>query len=458
MRRLVIALSCALVSLAAAAQTAGPLDFASARALSRERSDKIRIESAETEHRAQQLESDRSLHGPKVEIDVKQVWGRKKLDLGEKSLPLPGMLPRLLHVDSISIPLTFEQNLDGPRALLSAEMPIYTGGAISAKISADEASVFESRANEQAQADAVDSELAKKYFGVQLTRSVESLREQMLDQQQKELEKAQRFEKKGLISKLERLTIEVNRDKARRELAGARTDRQVAESELARMLREPSVGSLATPLFIVPGDLGTLSGWQKKALSFNPTLASIDAKRNMAEQGVTAAQAAWKPQVYAFARKNLIRHYLSITEPDWLAGVGVRFTLWDNHDRNASIASARALVHKAQAARSEAENQIAVGIETAYLKSVQSRDEYQLTLSTLDLARENLRMREKAFSEGLSTANDLDDARTRLIGAEIARRVAAYKFVLAWASLHAVAGRMDEFVISASDSSNILEK
>ena len=67
-------------------------------------------------------------------------------------------------------------------------------------------------------------------------------------------------------------------------------------------------------------------------------------------------------------------------------------------------------------------------------------------------------MREKAFSEGLSTANELDDARTRLIGAEIARRVAAYKFVLAWASLHAVAGRMDEFVISASDSSNILEK
>ncbi|MBQ9239752.1 MAG: hypothetical protein IJ164_00280, partial [Duodenibacillus sp.] len=62
MRRLVIALSCALVSLTAAAQTAAPLDFASARAISRERSDKIRIQSAETEHRAQQLESDRSLH------------------------------------------------------------------------------------------------------------------------------------------------------------------------------------------------------------------------------------------------------------------------------------------------------------------------------------------------------------------------------------------------------------
>jgi outer membrane protein TolC len=66
-------------------------------------------------------------------------------------------------------------------------------------------------------------------------------------------------------------------------------------------------------------------------------------------------------------------------------------------------------------------------------------------------------MREKAFAEGLSTANDLDDARTRLIGAEIARRVAAYKFVLAWATLHAIAGRMDEFVISASSGANILE-
>ncbi len=443
--------------MAAAAQSAAPLDFASARALSRERADKIRIQAAETEHRAQQLESDRSLHGPKVEIDVKQVWGRKKIDLGEKTIPLPGLLPQILHMNGITVPLTFRDKLDGPRALISAEMPLYTGGAISAKIAAGEASVFESRANEQAQADAIDAELAKKYFGVQLTRSVEHLRKEMLEQQQKELAKARRFEQKGLISKLERLSVEVNRDKARRELAAARTDRTVAEAELARMLRESGVGRLSTPLFVVPGDLGTLSGWQKKAVSFNPTLASIDAKRRMAEQGVTAARAAWQPQVYAFARKNLIRHYLAITEPDWLAGVGVRFTLWDNHDRNASIASARALVNKAQAARSEAENQIAVGIETAYLKSVESRDEYNLTLSTLDLARENLRMREKAFAEGLSTANDLDDARTRLIGAEIARRVAAYKFVLAWATLHAIAGRMDEFVISASSGANILE-
>jgi hypothetical protein len=43
------------------------------------------------------------------------------------------------------------------------------------------------------------------------------------------------------------------------------------------------------------------------------------------------------------------------------------------------------------------------------------------------------------------------------VGAEIARRVAAYRFVVSWAMLHAVTGTMDEFVLSANDHSNIFE-
>ena len=60
-----------------------------------------------------------------------------------------------------------------------------------------------------------------------------------------------------MISKIERMSVEVSRDAARRELIAAETNARVAESELMRSLRLNKLPELATPLFILKGDLGT---------------------------------------------------------------------------------------------------------------------------------------------------------------------------------------------------------
>ena len=367
---------------------------------------------------------------------------------------LGGLIPGL-HLPPID--LYHEEDIGGPRAAINAQLPIYMGGAINAKVRAADEAVYESQARTQAQRDTVDTELAQKYFAVQLARSIERLQNEMLHQQELEVRKALRFEKTGTISKLERMAVEVNRDTAKRELLTAQTNRRVAESELAGLLREESVGELKNPLFVVTEDIGTLKSWQDKALGASPVLKSVVAQRRQAEQGVTAAKAAWHPQVYAFANYNMIKHYLTIPEPDWIAGIGLKFTLWDNKDRNASIAAANSLVTKAQAAHDEARNRIQTAVQTAYLKSNEAREAYRLTDSTLSLAKENLRLREKGFSEGLSTADEVNDARTKLLAAEIARRVAAYRFVVAWAMLNAACGDMNAFEQSVTRQTNIFE-
>lgn len=441
------------------------LDFSQARLIAHDRVDAIKVEAAETAKRQSQAKSARSLHGPKIELDAKQIWGRKTIDFGtlnvgalvDSMLP-PGMLPDGIGSMLRPIDLYYEDDIGGPRAAISAELPIYTGGAINAKIRAADEAVYESQARTQAKRDGIDTELAQKYFAVQLARSVEHLQQKMLAQQELEVKKAQRFEKAGSISKLERMAVEVNRDAAKRELLNAQTNRRVAESELAGLLREETIGELTNPLFVVTEDIGTLKSWQDKALGLSPLLKSVQAQRRQAEQGVTAAKAAWQPQVYAFANYNLIKHYLTIPEPDWIAGIGVKFTLWDNKDRNASISAANSLVNKAQAAHDEASNRIRTAVETAYLKSCQAREAYRLTHSTLDLAKENLRLREKSFSEGLSTADEVNDARTKLLAAQIARRVAAYRFVVSWAMLNAASGDMNAFEESVTRQTNIFER
>lgn len=89
---------------------------------------------------------------------------------------------------------------------------------------------------------------------------------------------------------------------------------------------------------------------------------------------------------------------------------------------------------------------------TAFLRVNDARESYRLTAGTLALAEENLRLRRAGFAEGLSTAIDLSNARTQLTAAQIALRAAAYKFVAAWATLHAVSGEMPRFLESLNRS------
>lgn len=460
---------CALTTMSVEAATSGtaPLGFAEARTLLHERADIMQVDRAEIARAESEAEAAKSLSGPKVEIDVKQVWGTKTVDMGldtgisSKVGPALGQLGQIPGIgQSLAnglggalkgmdhLHVHFKQDISGPRAALTASLPIYTGGLITAQQQVLNHKVSETRADRDMRENSLDAELAARYWGVQLARSVEKLHENVLKDQNEEVRRAKQFEKRGLISKVERLAVEVSRDHARRTLVNAGADVEVAETELMKALREPTLPDLSSPLFVLTGDLGTLSEWQERARIQSPILQKMNALRAQAGEGVRAAEASFKPKVYAFGTKNLIKHYLTLPEPDWMAGVGVTFTLWDNHDRFDKLNAAHSVVTKADAARSEAANEISTQVEVAFLRVMQAREDYELTGSTVELARENLKLREASFAEGLSTATDVDTARTKLTGAELARRAAAYKFVVSWAMLHATAGAMPDFVNS----------
>ena len=430
-------------------KTEAPLSFDEARTRLHGTADRLRIGDAQIAHDQNKEEAARAMDGPQIDLSAMQVWGSKTVEMSFDN-PLPSLPP------PINLPGRFDigmkEDIGGPRASLNMVWPLYTGGMITAKQEALRHKVTQSRAERDATEQTLDTELAAKYWGVQLARSVESLRSQMLEDEEESLARAKRFEEKGVIAPIERMTVEVSRDTAKRELVVAQTNRRVAETELGHLLKTDAIPELRTPLFVIDGDLGTLTDWTEKALRLNPQLTGVRAQRNQALEGVKAAEGAFHPKLFAYGQKNLIKHYLTLPEPDWIAGIGVTFTLWSQSDRRASLRAAEALVTKADAAHSEVENALKNAVEVAYLRVTEARHEYRLTESTVALARENLRLREKSFAEGLSTALDLNTARSQLTGAEIARRGAAYKFVVSWAMLHAATGDMPGFLATLSRS------
>lgn len=430
-------------------KTEAPLSFDEARTRLHGTADRLRIGDAQIAHDQNKEEAARAMDGPQIDLSAMQVWGTKTVEMSFDN-PLPSLPP------PINLPGRFDigmkEDIGGPRASLNMVWPLYTGGMITAKQEALRHKVTQSRAERDATEQTLDTELAAKYWGVQLARSVEALRSQMLEDEEESLARAKRFEERGVIAPIERMTVEVSRDTAKRELIVAQTNRRVAETELGHLLKTDAIPELRTPLFVIDGDLGTLTDWTEKALRLNPQLTGVRAQRNQALEGVKAAEGAFHPKLFVYGQKNLIKHYLTLPEPDWIAGIGVTFTLWSQSDRRASLRAAEALVTKADAAHSEVENVLKNAVEVAYLRVTEARHEYRLTESTVALARENLRLREKSFAEGLSTALDLNTARSQLTGAEIARRGAAYKFVVSWAMLHAASGDMPGFLASLSRS------
>ncbi|WP_290372634.1 TolC family protein, partial [uncultured Parasutterella sp.] len=155
---------------------------------------------------------------------------------------------------------------------------------------------------------------------------------------------------------------------------------------------------------------------------------------------------------------NFIKHYQTLVEPNWIAGIGVNFTLWDAKDRRASIRSAEATVRQAEAGKAEAINQVRTGVEVAWLKTKNAIEQYKLSASTVKLASENLRLKSKSFGEGLATALDVNEARNQLLQAEVGRRLAAFEFVSNYAMLHAIAGQMSEFMNAVNNRQVIIEQ
>lgn len=451
------------------------LAFPAAQSMMREGSDLLRASEAQAVAKEKDAEADKSLGQPKVTFSTKMIWGSKTLDYGTLSVGssiagaaqrYPGLgavlqsLPAKARSElaGLKIPLHYKTDIDGPRMTLAGYWLLYTGGQISAKQEAGEAAAREARDDLRRDADALDRDLAQKYFGVQLCRAVTKLREDALADQEREVARAKGFEHAGTLSRLERMSVEVNRDKAKRDLLAARADEKVAVAELSRLLKEKDIGSLATPLFVLKGSVGPLESWQDAALASSPVLAAYGAKTEQAGALVKAAKGAYHPTVYAFGEKNLIKNYLTIPEPDWAAGVGVSFTLWNNRDRAAALASARATKERAEAGAAEARSQVLSGVEVAWLRTTQMQDQYELTRSTVALAEENLRMREAAFASGLSTANEVWDARTKVTGAKVEQKVAAYKFVVAWAALNSAAGTMEKFNESIAGPGRAVEQ
>ena len=135
-----------------------------------------------------------------------------------------------------------------------------------------------------------------------------------------------------------------------------------------------------------------------------------------------------------------------IIDPDWVVGVGVRFSLYSGYNRDSGISAAKERANAAQFAADEARRNIGITVNQLYNQVEKARKSFQLMDIDIKAAKENVRVQEIAFKSGEGTIADLMTARTALTAALTERAAAAYEYDLSLASLLAISNRNDEFI------------
>lgn len=402
-------------------------------------SDALAGSRSQVDSKRQLAEASRSLAYPEVSIDVRRMRFQKSLEL-----PL-GSLEPVAAAYGISSPLEFEFDDWRTRPIVTAVMPVWTGGKITAANEAADAAVREAGARLDRTYQDETVQLVEAYFGQQLAQQVLVVRREVRDGLQQHYEHAGKLEREGFATRAQRLQAQVALDNAEREYRKAVNDRAGAEAALAGLLRTEMPVTPLSPLFMLSAPLPPVEEFVDAALRDHPGLEQLRAVGEQARQKVRVEQASWKPRVYLFGQYDLKREDALITESDWTFGVGVSYTLFSNTDRNRQVGAARSQQLQAEYGLRDAAVKLEIGVTRAWLAVDNARQQFALLETSLDSADENLRLQSLSFQEGQATSLDVIDARLQLGKTRIDRALAAWQFDLALIQLLDVSGQTDRY-------------
>ncbi|HNX49706.1 MAG TPA: TolC family protein [Thermoanaerobaculaceae bacterium] len=331
------------------------------------------------------------------------------------------------------------------KADLRLSWPVYTGGKIDAARDAAGAELRTAQAAQRQTDETLTSELARRYFALRLARRAREVRASVVEGLDQHVQHAACLEEEGMIARAERLHAEVARAETARQLARSERDVELARLALASILSSDEADvEPSTRLFLLASVEPEVE-FVQHALEANPILARIAAQRALAAVGSRAERARYVPDVFIFGMHELHPSDLTILEPDWALGVGASLNLFDGFSREHRVAAARAREQRVELTEQRARRDIATLVEKRYRELVTARDLFMTLKHTQGLAEENLRVRTRAFEEGMGTSLDVVDARLALSRVELEQATAAYDFVVALAELLEASGQESRF-------------
>jgi outer membrane protein TolC len=336
---------------------------------------------------------------------------------------------------------------------IRAIWPIYTGGRISAAQSYASGKADEAIARLKMETQVRYQDLSKYYFSVVLAKQVLRTRQSVEKGLTQHRDFALKLEQQGQIAKVERLQAQASLAKAVVDRKKSQRDVDIATSALTEILNQKDKVIPQSTLFI-NRSLPSLAAFTEQTLATYPGLDILNAKDKQAESSVKAEKGKYYPEVYLYGDYVVYEDDSLTSElaPDWFVGVGISVPLFENTGRSHTIQAAHSAVLQVRHLRQQAKQDLTVLVEKIYFGAQQAIEEVQGLDSSLALAVENLKLRKKAFNQGLSTSLDVIDAELYLASIKTQQQVASFNYIIALTKLLALSSDMSAFTQYESNS------
>ena len=445
--------------LPASARDGVPIDIDEAMRLLASRSGSV--QGAELDYQARQLQAGalRRIDGPDLRLTgfagrVSTTLSVDTSRIGQVLEPALQLLPPLPGIALPELPpaLDVDRVYNIRSVGLSSVWPMYTGGRLEAVKELASGRAEEAGAAAPSARGEATVQLAQRYFGVQLARQASLLRGAAVTLAKEHQAMALKLERTGLIARVERLKADVAVDNAVREASRAASDLEIAEVALRRMLGESGELLPTTPLFVHERAVGSLASFVDAALASNAAWKQIESKRMQAAANLRLQGHEYSPTVLGVANYNLNRG--GTVRANWLVGVAFSMPLFDRIDRARAIAAARIERQRVEVAAEQAGRDIPTLAEKQWRTMEDARQRYLSMGSTIELARETLRLAQVSFKNAQATSADVDDASLNLTKVSIERAQAAYDYVVALAQLLDTAGAADQLPVHARSAAH----
>lgn len=447
-------------SYAIASGRAGELTFSEAWQLLQQNNDGLAASRANKEESVFLQEAARDLYLPKIDINGAYTRLDEDVTLSPSqifdSMPAGGVLQNFLNdlggLGGLN-PAQIDEGLtseivrqDVVAASLSAVWPIYAGGRINAAQDIAAGQFMEADYLLRIKRQTLFEQLSKVYFGVVLARQVLQTRSDAELGLSKHLEHARKLEEQGQIARVERLKAQASHEKAKVEQHKAKRNLEIAQLALNRLLQEKLNVSPSSNLFI-NNIMPKLVDINIATLENHPGLGVLEARRLQVQGLIDVKEGEYWPEAFLFGN-YVIYQQDTVADglaPDWFVGVGVSVPLSSRSGRSGKLSAAKSTLSKIDYLKAQAVRDLSLLVEKTWREAQTAREEYTGLVISLELAHENIHMREEAFAQGLSTSLEVVDAELFLVSVRTQRQVAAYQYVLSLARLLALSDQMPQF-------------
>lgn len=295
-------------------------------------------------------------------------------------------------------------------------------------------------------------ELADVYFSLTLADSILKILKETYDMTNNHYKQALKMEELGMFDKAERLIVKVALDESDRNLKSAEKETVVLKKTLSVIIGQQPIDrqdyrqiTTSTPLFLnekYPSLIWFKDMMHKNAFIYKQSELHEDVSKNI----LRISKSNYFPIISLFGKQTIASYQVPQNlMPATIAGINLTWDIFDGFARERNIQQTKIESEIITETQTNIKNELEVAVDEWYSKLVQSTINAKDLQSSLELSEEVYKIRKKAFSEGLSTSQQVLDALNLLNKTKLLLLTTYYEYDIALVHLCCLCGIPDYF-------------